>query len=78
MYFNEIGYNVIINITLPHEYSGTINYSVSGSASSGSDFVALPGSVTVNGDSLQITVDLNDDVDFENIETIELYIKNNY
>ncbi len=54
----------------------TVNYTVSGTAASGSDYTALPGSVTFQAGavSTNITVAVSDDPDVEFTETVILTI----
>ncbi|MCP4160800.1 MAG: hypothetical protein GY760_12070 [Deltaproteobacteria bacterium] len=71
---------ILLNLTIPHKYTGAIEYSISGTASNGTDFTKLSTSVigkeTETGTSFQIEVNIKDDAEFENIETIVLTIKN--
>jgi hypothetical protein len=56
------------------EDSLTVRYTVSGTATSGKDFVALPGSVTIDAGSLStnITLTPKDDTLMEGVETVKI------
>jgi len=66
--------NVVVNLTPAPEAGITLNYSVGGTATPGTDFTKLSGSVAVSARarSVNIPVTITDDSSHENSETIVL------
>lgn len=63
-------YNVVLNFTQP--ITGTVKYTVGGTATEDEDYVALPGSVAVDGSSATIEVSVMSDTIFEGDEIIKI------
>lgn len=66
----ENGGTIDIELLVEETINATINYTVGGSATPGTDFTALPGSVTINGTSCSIPVELISDTILDDNETI--------
>jgi len=64
-----------IEIRLTDPFTGTLYYSVAGSATPDVDYTALSGSLVVDGTSASIPVHILKDFLFENRETIEITIE---
>ena len=64
----------IVHVTFDNPITGTVNYAVTGTAASGSDYGALPGSISVSGGAVDIPVSVVNDGLPEEAEflTIEL------
>jgi len=64
--------NIVLAFSRP--FTGTVNYTIGGTADSTSDFATLPGSVSVTAgsSSVSIPVALRSDTEFEGAETISL------
>ncbi len=58
-------------------FTGTLNYSLGTvtTATEGTDFASLGGTVSVNGTSVDISITLVDDLDLEAMETVELVLE---
>ena len=70
----EEGSETTAVIYLPTIYSGTVNYTIEGSAVNGQDYVSLNGFRSINGSSVSIPIETIDDTDQEGMETIIITI----
>lgn len=59
-------------LTSSRSLTGVIRYSVGGTATSGTDYQALPGTVAINGTTATITLTILSDKVYEGTETLEL------
>jgi hypothetical protein len=64
-----------VEIRFSDPFTGTLVYSVTGSATPGVDYTALPGTLVVDGTSAFIPVHILKDLLFENRETVEITIE---
>jgi hypothetical protein len=55
---------------LPTLYSGTVQYSIGGTATNGQDYESLSGAISINGSSVNIPISTIDDLELEEMETI--------
>lgn len=62
----------VVSLHLNQPISGTLKYTVGGTASSGQDYNALSGSVSVSGNSADIQITIKNDTVYEGNETIVL------
>jgi hypothetical protein len=69
--------NVLVRVNFVPEFSGKLNYNVSGTATGGSDYGPLAGSIEVNGKYVDIPITITDDREVEEIETITLTFDEN-
>jgi hypothetical protein len=72
----EEGGNGTVRINFTAAFTGTLTYTVSGTAEVGTDYPALAGSLDVdNATSVEIPISINDDVEVEEVETITLTLE---
>jgi len=64
--------SVGIKVKFSPAFTGTLRYTVSGTAAEGSDYATLNRSISVNGDTVEIPITINDDTALEEAETIVL------
>ncbi len=67
----------VVSISSPSDTDTVIRYTISGSATAGSDYIALPGTVTILAGSTSATVDVTiiDDLAQESFETLTLQVQ---
>ncbi|MCC6490995.1 MAG: hypothetical protein IT364_26140, partial [Candidatus Hydrogenedentes bacterium] len=63
---------VDIEITMTKQFNGTLNVVVTGTAASGSDFTLGAQSVSVNGTTAALSIDITDDAEVEPVEFIQI------
>ncbi|MFH2124147.1 MAG: hypothetical protein ABIJ50_11785 [Pseudomonadota bacterium] len=69
---NEGDSTLSIEVEYTKDYSGSLHYVVSGTTTSGEDFTPLSGTLPVDNRLEQITIQLTDDFNLEDAETIIL------